>query len=131
MMGKRVQPEVTFDNTEQPPDLDAIVAKWRPYTVPADVDLHIKWGDCDGAFAECRCIIELNRMFIVVAPADYVPENHATFGIERDIEADVLHELCHWDMEPCKPEEDGVAYRFWEAAVEKRAQGYLRMDRGN
>ena len=110
-------------------DLDAILAKWR-WLVPSDVEIHVKWDDCDGAFADCRCIIELSRMFIRVAPADYMPESHAEFGLERDVEADLVHELCHWDMEACKPEDDTVAYRYWEAAVEKQAQRVLRLDRG-
>ena len=116
---------VAVDNV----DLNALLTKWR-WLVPADVDVHIKYGDCDGAFADCQCVLELNRLFIRVSPVDYMPENHAEFGLERDIEADIVHELVHWRMEAFKPEDDGASYRLWEAAVERTAQDLIRLDRG-
>ena len=34
-------------------DLDALLAKWR-WLVPSDVDVRIRWGDCDGDYAESQ-----------------------------------------------------------------------------
>lgn len=125
-----------LSNTEQlPPDLDAILAKWR-HLVPACVDIRIKWEDLDhdegqSYRAQCLSDVRNNRMLIKVTPvSDEKAAQCWGFDVPRDVEADVVHELLHWRFEMFTPEEDTAEYEHWEAAVERTAQDLLKLDRG-
>ena len=112
-------------------DLDALLAKWR-WLVPSDVDVRIRWADCDGDYAESHSIMESGKMFITIAHHDFNPPLFHAMGVTRDVEADVIHELLHWRAEGYKPKKTGsTEHRLWEWSVERTAQDFLRLDRGN
>lgn len=123
-----VQNPESFNNTEQAPDLNAIVGKWR-WLVPSDVDVRIKYADLDGVYAECRPQVRLGRLLIKINQAEWGNPVDQEFGFKRDVEADVVHELLHWRFELFQPEENTAAYEAWEAAVERTAQDLIRMNR--
>ena len=113
-------------------DLNALLAKWR-WLVPSDVDVRIKWEDDmeDCYRAQCSPDIRNNRLFIKVRPLedDGVYESFG-FDVTRDVELDVVHELLHWRYDLFTPEDNTPAYDIWEAAIERTAQDFIRMDRG-
>lgn len=115
-------------------DLDAILAKWR-WLVPADVDVRIKWADLESGYAEACIQCHLNRMVIRVHEIGK-PNGSIDFdsdwGYERDVEADVVHELLHWKFHGFTPgDADSINYQLWEGVVEYVAQTFLKLSRSN
>ena len=111
------------------PDLDTILTKWR-WLVPSDVDVRIRWGDCDGDYAESHAMLDAGRLLITVSPPDFNPPLMHGFEIPRDVESDIVHELLHWRAEGYRPKRDGsTEHQMWEAAVERTAQDLLKLDR--
>src|SRR5690349_18783528 len=100
-----------MDASNDAPNLDAIVGKWR-WLVPSDVEVRIKYGEVDG-YAECHSCVKLGRLLIRVNTHTWEADEDKEFGFKRDVEADVVHELLHWRFALFMPERETAAYEAW------------------
>jgi hypothetical protein len=101
------------------PDLDVLVAKWKPILRLQDWDIEIEYARkyelADGC-AECNANIMRNLCTIkILDPNDINPDEDAN---TRNVEATVVHELLHIHFRPYMPESKTLNYEMWERTID-------------
>jgi hypothetical protein len=105
--------------TVSKPDLEALVAKWKPILRLEDWDIEIEYARkyelADGC-AECNANIMRNLCTIkILDPNDINPDEDAN---TRNVEATVVHELLHIHFRPYMPERNTLNYEMWERTID-------------